>query len=102
SVDGARADIDEWQLAMLTNYCCGEFRDQLYAAPMLPAMQDMIGFEEGECLMVRLGAFGMGRQTATWNIYDLKKGVISEGVITEQALSQVDAFPSQSLKLLLE
>ena len=33
----------------------------------------------GEAYLIRLGAFGMFGHTASWRIYDLKKGVVREG-----------------------
>lgn len=81
----------------LTQFCSGEFRDALYAVPLLPVMQEQIGFESGECFMVRLGAFGMFQDKATWGIYDLKDGLIKSGFLRLSALQKMDSFPSQSL-----
>merc|ERR1712232_1499232 len=83
----------------LTQSCTGEFRDALYALPLLPTMQEQIGFEAGECFMVRLGAFGMFQDTATWGIYDLKDGLLSSGTLRLSSLSRMSAFPSQSLSV---
>merc|ERR1712137_390854 len=78
----------------LTQFCAGEFRDALYALPLLPTMQEQIGFEAGECFMVRLGAFGMFQDTATWGIYDLKEGLLKSGLLRVSALTKMHSLPS--------
>jgi len=97
---GAGAQLSDFFPIGLTQFCCGEFRDALYALPLLPAMQEQIGFEAGECFMVRLGAFGLGQDTATWGIYDLKGGLLKGGLLSLSALSQMNSFPSQSIAAL--
>jgi len=96
-VGGPKAQLHDYFQIGLTQYCSGEFRDALYALPLLPVMQEQIGFEAGECFMVRLGAFGMGQDTATWGIYDLKEGLVKSGLLRVSALQKMDSFPSQSL-----
>lgn len=96
---GPGASILNYTFFMLPSYACGEFRDPLYIVPLLHVFQQQIGFDEGECFMVRLGAFGMFRETATWNIYDLKRGLISEGLLTRDALFEMDSLPSKSLSV---
>lgn len=81
----------------LTQFCAGEFRDALYALPLLPTMQEQIGFEKGECFMVRLGAFGMFQDKATWGIYDLKEGLLKSGFLRQADLFKMDSLPTQSL-----
>eukprot|EP00913_Durusdinium_trenchii_P019383 g18222.t1 len=39
-------------------------------------------FDEGEAYLIRVGAFGMFGHTATWRIYDLRKGVVREGTMS--------------------
>eukprot|EP00930_Biecheleria_cincta_P096302 TRINITY_DN88172_c0_g1_i1.p1 TRINITY_DN88172_c0_g1~~TRINITY_DN88172_c0_g1_i1.p1 ORF type:complete len:555 (+),score=59.31 TRINITY_DN88172_c0_g1_i1:7-1671(+) len=99
--NGTKATMDDYNGFGLQSWCCGEFRDQLYAPQMLPAFQQEIGFEEGECLMVRIGAFGMWRHSATWSIYDLKKGCVSHGTITTRQMEEIDSCPSKAMELLL-
>lgn len=99
SIDGPSANLDDWAFTTVQSFGCGEFRDQLYALPMLPAIQNEVGFEAGECFMVRIGSIGMCRSSATWGIYDLKNGVVREGVITREQLMQIDALPSKSTEL---
>uniref|UniRef100_A0A7S4T1C4 Uncharacterized protein n=1 Tax=Alexandrium monilatum TaxID=311494 RepID=A0A7S4T1C4_9DINO len=99
---GAGAKLQDYFPMGLMQFCCGEFRDALYALPLLPAIQEQIGFEAGECFMVRLGAFGMGRETATYGIYDLKGGLLKGGVLSLSALAKMDAFPSQSIAALAD
>lgn len=95
---GPGTKISDYFMIGLQNMCCGEFRDNLYALPILPTIQEQIGFDAGECFMLRLGAFGMFRQTATWGIYDLKGGLLESGVLSLSDLSsKMSAFPSQSL-----
>jgi len=94
---GAQAKLADYFPIGLTQFCCGEFRDALYALPLLPTIQEQIGFEAGECFMVRLGAFGMFQDAATWGIYDLKAGLLKGGLLTLSSLSKMDSFPSQSL-----
>jgi len=94
---GTGAKVADYIPIGLTQMCCGEFRDSLYALPLLPTIQEQIGFEAGECFMVRLGAFGMFQNTATWGIYDLKEGLVKGGLLTIKALCQMDSFPSQSI-----
>mmetsp|Transcript_20073 Transcript_20073/g.64789 ORF Transcript_20073/g.64789 Transcript_20073/m.64789 type:complete len:229 (-) Transcript_20073:12-698(-) len=91
------ASIDEYEFMALTTYCCGEFRDNLYTDPVLPAIQEEVGFEEGECLMVRLGAFGLGRESATWRLHDMKRGTLAEGEMTRTGVASMHALPSASL-----
>lgn len=98
--DAEAVSIDEYDFFMLPAYCCGEFRDFLYADDaLLRSLQADIGFNEGECFMVRLGSFGMCRETATWKTYDMNKGVTGCGVMSRSALFSMDCFPSQSLDM---
>merc|ERR1712232_232420 len=93
---GPEAKWSDYFQMGLTQFCSGEFRDQLYAMPLLPTIQEQIGFEPGECFMVRLGAFGMFQDKATWDIYDLKGGLLKSGLLRLSALTKMDSFPSQS------
>uniref|UniRef100_A0A7S1W915 Uncharacterized protein n=1 Tax=Alexandrium catenella TaxID=2925 RepID=A0A7S1W915_ALECA len=99
---GPTAEYSDYFPIGLTQWCCGEFRDALYALPLLPAMQEQLGFESGECFMVRLGAFGMFQDTATWGIYDLKDGLIKGGLLSVSALNRMNSFPSQSISALAD
>merc|ERR1712087_686785 len=97
--DGPAVNMDEWSAVQLQTFCCGEFRDQLYAEPLLPAIQAEVGFEAGECFLVRVGSFGMCRSSATWGIYDLKKGPVREGTISSEQLMQIASLPSKGDEL---
>eukprot|EP00415_Alexandrium_ostenfeldii_P003827 UN3827 len=99
---GPTAEYSDYFPIGLTQWCCGEFRDALYALPLLPAMQEQLGFESGECFMVRLGAFGMFQDTATWGIYDLKDGLIKGGLLSVSALNRMNSFPSQPISALAD
>jgi len=91
------SSVDEYDNMALNSFCCGEFRDPLYTDPLLPAIQQEIGFDEGECFMVRLGSFGLGRQSAVWRVVDMKRGVIASGRVTRAGLMQMHSLPSKSL-----
>lgn len=96
-VGGEGAKFSDYSQVGLTNLCCGEFRDALYAVPLLPTIQEQMGFDTGECFMLRLGAFGMFQDTATWAIYDLAGGLLKSGVLHASALREMHSFPSQSI-----
>jgi len=94
---GPEAKATDYFPIYLTQFGTGEFRDNLYALPLLPTIQEQVGFEAGECFMVRLGAFGMFQNSATWGIYDLKEGLLKSGLLRLSALTKMDSYPSQSL-----
>lgn len=90
--------MDEYDLFGVPAFFCGEFRDMLYADDaLLHEFQADIGFDEGECIMVRVGSFGMGRQLATWKTYDMKRGVTNAGSMSRSALFCMDSLPSKSM-----
>lgn len=95
---GAGAAVTDYMPIPLAQLCCGEFRDNLYTTSILPTMQEELGFDSGECFMMRLGAFGMLRQTATWGIYDMKDGWLKSGAVSLSKLAQMNSLPSQSIE----
>jgi len=96
---GPDANFDGYAVTFLMNVYCGEFRDLLYSVPMLPAFQEAFQFDQGDCMMVRCGAFPMFSNKAPWEIYDLSKGKepVYAGVITTDELRAMHSYPSQSL-----
>jgi len=95
-------NFDNWQLVYsLPSYCSGEFRDQLYSKDMIPIMQENMGFDPGECIMIALGSFGCCRQSAFYKITDLGKGVIAEGKLSREGMTSMDAYATQSLDISL-
>lgn len=95
------SSIDDWAMLKLSGWLCGEFRDELYAEKVLPAIQEECQFEEGEAYLIRLGAFGMFGHTASWRMIDLSKGVVREGTMTAEMMRSIDALPSSAKELLM-
>ncbi|CAK8998181.1 Uncharacterized protein SCF082_LOCUS5528 [Durusdinium trenchii] len=99
-VSGTKS-VDEWQMLKLTGWLCGEFRDELYAEKVLPIIQEECKFDEGEAYLIRVGAFGMFGHTATWRIYDLRKGVVREGTMSVQMMRSIDGKPTDACELMM-
>ncbi|CAE7615087.1 unnamed protein product [Symbiodinium pilosum] len=98
---GSRTTVDDWAFCGLQSWLCGEFRDQIYTHTMMPLIQEECKFDEGECYLIRLGAFRMFQHEASWQIYDAKKGVVREGKLTTEMMSSIDSRPSASMELLM-
>ncbi|CAE6973614.1 unnamed protein product [Symbiodinium natans] len=101
SMGGPKMHVDEWAFVGLQGWLCGEFRDQIYTDAVMPLIQEACNFDEGECYLIRLGAFRMFQHEASWQIYDAKKGVIREGKLSTRMMSSIDSHPSASLELMM-
>eukprot|EP00812_Abedinium_dasypus_P009449 NODE_3138_length_825_cov_3.227273.p1 GENE.NODE_3138_length_825_cov_3.227273~~NODE_3138_length_825_cov_3.227273.p1 ORF type:complete len:242 (+),score=60.32 NODE_3138_length_825_cov_3.227273:3-728(+) len=91
--------VDDYKILQLAGYCCGEFRDTLYVEQMLPAMQEIIEFNKGECFMLCVMSFGMCDQSVPWRVIDMKTGPVASGRLTREAVARMQPMPSHCTDL---
>ena len=69
-----------------------------YLPEALRILQNRVGFEEGECIVLRVGAFpfwfGLPEGACSWQIIDAKTGVVAEGELPIDKALEMATLPS--------
>ncbi|KAL1510194.1 hypothetical protein AB1Y20_006524 [Prymnesium parvum] len=77
-------------------YYAGEFRDFIFGEELMPQMQACTGFEEGECMAIKVNAFSLFGARVRMSIYDLSKGQVRSYALSRSQLRSMAALPSSA------
>ncbi|KAL1525835.1 hypothetical protein AB1Y20_020670 [Prymnesium parvum] len=63
---------------------------------LMPQMQACTGFEEGECMAIKVNAFSLFGARVRMSIYDLSKGQVRSYALSRSQLRSMAALPSSA------